>query len=115
MKDYNDVRYNLDNYFTLYAYNPYWMVDNNYSEYSGDRVYGRLEVSYDILKNLKVLGRIGGDFDNFKYGTSQARLDFSEGSYQAMGNGTTTPEPGYYSNYGNNKSQIDASILVMGN
>ena len=115
MKDYNDIRYNTDNYFTWYAYNPYWMVDNNYSEYSGDRVYGRLEVSYDILKNLKVLGRIGGDFDNYKYGTSQARLDFSEGSYQAEGNGTTTPEPGYYSNYGNNKSQIDASILLMGN
>ena len=115
MKDYNDIRFNPDNYFTLYAYNPYWMVDNNYSEYSNDRVYGRLEISYDILKNLKVLGRIGGDFDNYKYGTTQARLDWSEGSYQAEGNGTTNPEPGYYSNYGNNRSQIDASILLMGN
>ncbi|MBR2231219.1 MAG: SusC/RagA family TonB-linked outer membrane protein [Bacteroidaceae bacterium] len=115
MKDYNDIRFNNDNYFTLYAYNPYWMVDNNYSEYSGDRVYGRLEVSYDILSNLKILGRIGGDFDNYKYGTTQARLDWSEGSYQATGNGTTTPEPGFYSNYGNNRSQIDASILLMGN
>ena len=114
MEDYNDIRYNPDNYFTWYAYNPYWMVDNNFSEYSGDRVYGRIELSYDILKNLKVLGRIGGDFDNYKYGTKQARLDWSEGSYQAEGNGTTNPEPGYYSNYGNNRSQIDASILLMG-
>ena len=115
MEDYNDIRFNNDNYFTWYAYNPYWMVDNNYSEYSGDRVYGRIEMSYDILDNLKVLGRIGGDFDNYKYGTTQARLDWSEGSYQATGNGTTNPEPGYYSNYGNNRSQIDASILLMGN
>ena len=115
MKDYNDVRYNPDNYFTWYAYNPYWMVDNNYSEYSGDRVYGRLEIGYDILKNLKVVGRIGGDFNNYQYATTQARLDWSEGSYNAEGNGTTTPEPGYYSNYGNNNSQIDASILLMGN
>ena len=115
MKNYNDVRYNPDNYFTWYAYNPYWMVDNNYSEYSGDRVYGRIELGYDILDNLKVLGRVGGDFDNYKYGTTQARLDWSEGSYQHIGNGTTNPEPGYYSNYGNNRSQIDASILVMGN
>jgi len=114
-KDYNDIRFNNDNYFTLYAYNPFWMIDNNYSEYSGDRVYGRIELSYDILKNLKVLGRVGGDFDNYKYGTTQARVDFSDGSYQAEGNGTTTPDPGYYSNYGNNRSQIDASILLMGN
>ena len=28
MKDYNDERYNLDNYYTFYATNPYYMIDN---------------------------------------------------------------------------------------
>ncbi len=60
MKDYNDERYNLDNYYTLYATNPYYMIDNYRSNYQDDRVYGRIELSYDIMKGLKghrALGR----------------------------------------------------------
>lgn len=30
MKDYNDERYNFANYYTWYANNPYWMLDNYY-------------------------------------------------------------------------------------
>ena len=33
MKDYNDERYNLDNYYTFYATNPYYMIDNYRSNY----------------------------------------------------------------------------------
>ena len=35
MKDYNLERNNVDNYYTLYATNPYYMVDNFYSTLSG--------------------------------------------------------------------------------
>jgi TonB-linked SusC/RagA family outer membrane protein len=115
MKDYNDVRYNTDNYFTLYAYNPYWMVDNNYSKYQDDRFYGKVELSYDILKDLKIVGRLGGDFTNYATRTFDAKLNWSEGSYQAKGNGSANPEPGYYAKYRNNLAQIDASLLLTGN
>ncbi len=114
MKDYNDVRYNTDNYFTLYAYNPYWMVDNNYSKYQDNRFYGKVELAYDILKDLKIMGRVGGDFTDYVTRNYEAKLNFSEGSYQAIGNGTRTPEPGYYSKYRYNRSQIDVSLLLTG-
>lgn len=114
MKDYTDVRYNPDNYFTLYAYNPYWMVDNNYSKYQDDRFYGKVELSYDILKDLKAIARVGGDFTNYTTKNYESKLTFTEGSYQAVGNGTTTPEPGYYSKYRNNLAQIDVSLLLTG-
>jgi hypothetical protein len=60
MKDYNDERYNLDNYYTFYATNPYYMIDNYRSNYQDDRVYGRVEMSYEIMKGLKATGRRGG-------------------------------------------------------
>ena len=60
MKDYNDERYNLDNYYTFYATNPYYMIDNYRSNYQDDRVYGRVEMSYEIMKGLKATGRLGG-------------------------------------------------------
>ena len=53
MKDYNDERYNLDNYYTFYATNPYYMIDNYRSNYQDDRVYGRIEMSYEIMKGLR--------------------------------------------------------------
>ena len=115
MKDYNDVRYNLDNYFTFYAVNPYYRVDNNYYKHDSDRFYGKLELTYDILKNLHLTGRVGGDFNNYSTKYYAGEIIFSEGSYQAMGNGTTISDAvGLYQNYRYNRSQIDASVLLNG-
>ena len=40
------------------------MIDNYRSNYQDDRVYGRIEMSYEIMKGLKATGRLGGDFSN---------------------------------------------------
>lgn len=42
------------------------MVDNFYSTYQDDRIYGKLELSYDITKDIKVIGRFGGDYTNIR-------------------------------------------------
>ncbi|KAA6313252.1 TonB-dependent receptor SusC, partial [termite gut metagenome] len=97
MKDYNDERYNFDNYYTFYATNPYWMIDNQYYNYQDDRVYGKIEVSFDIAKGLKAVGRAGGDFLNYSRENINAKADFSDGSYQQLGG--ANPLLGYYSNY----------------
>lgn len=80
MKDYNDERYNLDNYYTLYATNPYYMIDNYRSNYQDDRVYGRIELSYDIMKGLKATGRLGGDFSNNRTTLQEPKYSFTDGS-----------------------------------
>ena len=56
--------YSLDNYFTPYAQNPYWTLDNQGNNYDEDRVFGNLELSYDLTKNLSVLWRGGADASN---------------------------------------------------
>jgi TonB-linked SusC/RagA family outer membrane protein len=110
MKDYNDERYNLDNYYTFYATNPYWMIDNNYYLYQDNHIYGKIEMSYDILKGLKATGRLGGDFLNYGSENINAKTAFSKGSYSDLGG--VTPKNGYYSNYRYNNGQIDATAFL---
>ena len=99
----------------MYANNPYYMVDNFYSTYQDDRIYGKLELSYDITKDIKVIGRFGGDYTNYKTERIEPRILYTEGSYQATGNGTTVGNQGYYSKYRSQRGQIDASLLLTGN
>lgn len=69
-KGYNDPGnpfnkfYSLDNYFTPYAQNPYWTLYNQGNDYAEDRIFGNLEFKYDILKNLNILWRVGGDYSD---------------------------------------------------
>lgn len=56
--------YGLDNYFTPYAQNPYWTLYNQGNDYAEDRIFGNLEFKYDLLKNLNVLWRVGGDYSD---------------------------------------------------
>ena len=109
-KDYNSPAWNLDNYYTYYATNPYWMIDNYKYEFQNDRVYGKVELKYDIIPGLKAIGRLGGDFMNYERLNKNAEVKFSEGSYSDLGG--ATPKPGYYSEYRYHRAQIDASALL---
>ncbi|MFT4224421.1 SusC/RagA family TonB-linked outer membrane protein [Dysgonomonas sp.] len=113
MKNYNDERYNLDNYYTFYATNPYWMIDNNYYLYQDNRTYGKIEASYQLLKGLKATARLGGDFLNYNRENINAKTSFTPGSYSDLGG--ATPQNGYYSNYRFNRDQLDATAFLLAN
>lgn len=108
-KNYNDERFNEDNYYTWYAHNPYWMIDNYKYKYQDDRVYGKFETSYELLKGLKATGRFGGDFSNQRIENSNAKLTISNGSYASNGK---SDEIGYYSRYSYYRSEIDATAYL---
>ncbi|EGK00880.1 MULTISPECIES: SusC/RagA family TonB-linked outer membrane protein [Dysgonomonas] len=110
MKNYNDERYNLDNYYTFYATNPYWMVDNNYYLYQDNHTYGKIEASYQLFGGLKATARLGGDFLNYDRENINAKTSFSPGSYSDLGG--ATPQNGYYSNYRYNRDQLDATAFL---
>lgn len=110
MSDYNDERYNFENFYTLYANNPYWMLDNYYYQYQDDRVYGKIEMTYDILPGLKAVARIGGDFSNERRENFNEKYTSAEGSYAYVGG--KADEVGYYSRYAFNRKQIDATALL---
>ena len=62
--DYNYKFNNLDNYFTVYAQNPYFALNENGDAFNEDRVYGNLDFDYELTKWLKARYRIGTDVSN---------------------------------------------------
>lgn len=106
-KNYNDERYNSDNYYTWYANNPYWMIDNYKSNYQDNRIYGKVEMSYELLKGLKAVARVGGDFSDQRTERTRAKYSYTPGSYSDEGK--KSAEKGYFDRYVTNRSQIDAT------
>lgn len=112
LKDYNDERFNTDNYYTWYAQNPYWMIDNFKYLYQDDRIYGKVELGYELPVGLKATGRLAGDFTNQRRENMNAKLDYADGSYSQIGG--KAPELGAYSKYTFSRSQIDATAFLSG-
>ncbi|CAG5002933.1 TonB-dependent receptor P26 [Dyadobacter sp. CECT 9275] len=56
--------FSLDNYFTPYAQNPYWSLYNQGNKYEEDRMFGNLEFGYQLLKDLGIQWRVGGDYSD---------------------------------------------------
>jgi TonB-linked SusC/RagA family outer membrane protein len=50
------------NYFTPYATNPYWDINENATTINGNRVFGNVNLNYAINKKLSLNYQAGGDF-----------------------------------------------------
>lgn len=113
VKDINNPYNDPDHYYTAYAANPYWVVANNGNKYQDDRVYGKVELAYEIIPGLKAIGRLGGDFTNSRQKRWNAIAMIGEGSYSA--DGGKKDEIGYYFERKDNWEQLDATALLSGN
>ena len=113
MKDFNDERFNGDNYYTWYAQNPYWVLANNKNNYQDDRIYGKLELSYEVIPGLKAVGRLGGDFTNARQKLRTAKLTYADNSYSSIGG--KSEEKGTYTERTDNYDQIDATLFLSAN
>jgi TonB-linked SusC/RagA family outer membrane protein len=110
-KDYNSMYYNTDNFFTLYAENPYWVIDHNGNTYQDDRIYGKIELTYNVFKNTRLMGRVGGDFTNLRQRSFNAIAKISPDTWNY---GPKADRPGTYDEFNSHNSQIDASGLISG-
>ena len=110
LKDFNNPYNNIDNFYTGYAQNPYWILANNQSTYQDDRVYGKVELSYDIIRGLKALARVGADFTNSRQKGWAAQVTQSAAGW-AM-NFSSKSIPGNYEEYNQYLGQIDATAML---
>lgn len=93
-KDYKNDPFNtLDYYFTPYAFNPYFAINENQSEFFENRVYGNVDVGYDFTSWLSAKWTMGGDVSNFNRKEHEAIMKFTPGTPQSIK--VTTPNPGY--------------------
>ena len=110
LKDYNNPYNNIDNFYTGYAQNPYWIIANNQSTYQDDRFEGRLELNYDIIKGLKAVGRLGGDFSNSRTKSWAAQVMQSANGWAMQFSSKSIP--GNYEEYYLNTSMLDGMIRL---
>jgi TonB-linked SusC/RagA family outer membrane protein len=61
---YNNVpntvgKYGFSNLLLSEIFNPLTKLDNTYNKSTGNKLYGKFELQYDVLKNLKLTSRFG--------------------------------------------------------
>ena len=52
-------KYGFSNLLLSEIFNPLTKLDNTYNESSGDKLFGKAELQYDVIKNLKLTSRFG--------------------------------------------------------
>jgi len=64
LRDYKNKYFNVDNYFTPFAENPYYILNENGSRSRTDRVYGNVNLKYKVNSWLSLQVQQGADVDN---------------------------------------------------
>lgn len=85
LKDYNDKFNNLDNYFTPYGLNPYFVLSAKEALQRKYKFFGKVQLDYDLLSNLKLTYRFGGDYETSTADMHFDAVSFTPGSYNQKG------------------------------
>lgn len=64
LKDYNNKFNNIDNYYTIFAQNPYYVLKEHGNQYRDNRIFGNINVDYTILPWMTASYRLGSDVSN---------------------------------------------------
>ena len=63
-KDYNNKFFNVDNYYTPYATNPYFSIFENGNDLVNNRFFGNAELGFDFSKAINIRWKTGIDAAN---------------------------------------------------
>ncbi|MEP6616419.1 MAG: SusC/RagA family TonB-linked outer membrane protein [Ginsengibacter sp.] len=92
-RDYRNKFFNINSYFTPYAENPYYGINNNSNSQISDRFFGNIDLNYQFTSDFAAQLRVGGDVDNAR--------GFA---YNAL----NAPDPGSWNKGGNTEGQSRA-------
>lgn len=111
MKDYHNKFYNLDNYFTYYGLNPYYVIDNRTNQQLKHKLFGKMQIDVNPFKNLTVSYRFGGDLETSIAQTHVAKIVRTPGSPCAE---TPSPEnPGSANEGRMERLQINHDLMAI--
>ena len=92
LKDYKNNPFNTPNYFfTAYAANPYFALNEDKSKFADDRFYGNMGFDYTIMDGLKATLTIGHDVTSYARDEHEAVVRFTPGTPQALSGTAETP------------------------
>ncbi|GHT50668.1 SusC/RagA family TonB-linked outer membrane protein [Bacteroidia bacterium] len=93
LKDLKDKFNNVDNYFTPYGLNPYQALKMKEAVQDKYKFFGKVQLDYDVLTNLKLTYRFGGDFETSVANIHVDGVSFTPG---APNDGSSNASPGSY-------------------
>ncbi len=108
MKNYKDKFYNVDNFYTPYAQNPYFVLNENGNDFTSDRIYGNINLDYEFSNDLSATARIGTDVTNSYLKDWQAIGRPNAGSP----NISRTPDVGGVLEQSRHSREINADVIV---
>jgi len=115
LRDYKNKFFNVDNYFTPFAENPYYPLYENLNTQNSDRFFGNLDAGYKFTKELSAQLRIGGDFTNARTFAYKAVNAPGPGSWNAGGNPegqSRAPDVGSVSELNNYLGVINGDAIL---
>ncbi|RXQ96749.1 SusC/RagA family TonB-linked outer membrane protein [Ancylomarina salipaludis] len=109
LKDYNNKFNNLDNYFTPYGVNPYYVLNENGAEQDKKKIFGKFQFDYDFTDDIKLSYRFGGDYETTRSETHTAIIAFAPGS---PNDGSSSANPGNYSEVRRSRTQVNHDLMA---
>ena len=112
---YNNQFFNVDNYFTPFAENPYYDLTQNGSNQKSDRVYGKIDMTYKFNEEFSAQFRIGGDFSGARTSIWNAVNAPSPGSWNSGNNvdgSARSPDIGSYQEQSDYNSLINGDFIL---
>jgi len=107
LEDINDPWNNLDNYYSLYTVNPYFLLKKNGNRNNEDRFYGNFDLDYSITKHLTAKLRLGADLSH-----EQAKLWRAVIEPQGNNEFASIYEPGVVSESTQSIRQFNTDVLL---
>jgi len=80
-RDYNNKFNNVDNYFTVFAQNPYYILNEHGNNFIENRIFGNVGLDAKILPWLTATFKAGSDVSNSTLKTWRAITNSSRGDF----------------------------------
>ena len=109
LKDLSNKFNNVDNYFTPFGMNPYHILDIKEAVQTKYKFFGKLQFDYDILENLKLTYRFGGDYESTISDTHFDAIVFTPGSPNES---STNASPGAYAQVRRQRIQLNHDLIL---
>ena len=111
-QDLSDPFNTLDNYFTPYGLNPYYVLNNDNAFQDKYKFFGKFEVEYSVQENLKLMYRFSGDYETSTADVHTGIIAFTPG---AINEGSSTENPGSYRQTRRNRTQTSHDLMATFN
>jgi TonB-linked SusC/RagA family outer membrane protein len=83
LQDYINNPFNtLSNFYTPYAQNPYFTLNENETKLTGNNIFGNINMTYNITDELSAAWQIGGNYRSERLKSHGAIVTFEPGSAQ---------------------------------